>query len=550
MTQTREQPDSARRTAPRENRTAVVDPPFDQIGRLVADNVRERTASNYDFQGRSLSDLSNRARAELLTAARRWTAAYRDIGPIAEDFQGPIFLAGHQPELFHPGVWFKNFALGAIAQEHGAVAVNLIIDSDTIKTAGLPTLGGSLTEPRVETIPFDGQEPLVPYEERSLVDNGLFADFGRRVSQRIGPLVQDPLIDQFWPLVLERTRDTDRLGYCLAQARHQLEGRWGLTTLEIPQSWVCECESFRWFVAHMLAHLPRFRQTYNEAVRDYRRMHRIRNAAHPVPDLTEEGPWLETPLWVWTADRPERRRLFARSMGREMIVSDQQDLELRLPLDPDGQLAATVEELTRWSRQGVKIRSRALMTTLWARLALGDLFLHGIGGAKYDQVTDMLIERFFGLKPPGIMVVSATLHLPVESPQVAADDAHAIRQELRELTFHPEKFIGLGEADGGLSQSSTRPSPDAQSLIDEKQRWIQTPETPEIAYTRWKELRRINSTLQPYVADRRERLLELQKRTSHALRAKRILESREFGFCLYPEEILREFFRQLLPKIE
>ena len=30
------------------------------------------------------------------------------------------------------------------------------------------------------------------------------------------------------------------------------------------------------------------------------------------------------------------------------------------------------------------------MTTMFARLLLGDTFLHGIGGAKYDQVTDSM----------------------------------------------------------------------------------------------------------------------------------------------------------------
>ena len=88
----------------------------------------------------------------------------------------------------------------------------------------------------------------------------------------------------------------------------------------------------------------------------------------------------------------------------------------------------------------MKIRSRALITTLWARLALGDLFLHGIGGAKYDQVTDRLIERFFGLQPPGIMVLSATLHLPVAPPRGMTPDE--VRRDpagtSRDLTFHPE----------------------------------------------------------------------------------------------------------------
>ena len=69
------------------------------------------------------------------------------------------------------------------------------------------------------------------------------------------------------------------------------------------------------------------------------------------------------------------------------------------------------------ARSGVKIRSRALVTTLWARMVLGDLFIHGIGGGNYDLVTDRIIERFFGRQPPGFMILSATLHLPInQSP--------------------------------------------------------------------------------------------------------------------------------------
>ena len=37
--------------------------------------------------------------------------------------------------------------------------------------------------------------------------------------------------------------------------------------------------------------------------------------------------------------------------------------------------------------RGIKLRSRALTTTMFVRLFLADAFLHGIGGAKYDEVT-------------------------------------------------------------------------------------------------------------------------------------------------------------------
>ena len=83
---------------------------------------------------------------------------------------------------------------------------------------------------------------------------------------------------------------------------------------------MCAGEAFQWFTAHLLARLPEFRAIYNEAVREYRRVHHVRSLSHPVPELAEEGPWLEAPLWVWTADEPRRRRLFARAAGGEIVA--------------------------------------------------------------------------------------------------------------------------------------------------------------------------------------------------------------------------------------
>ena len=525
-------------SAPGENGGALVNPPFAEVAGLVAENVRLRGRGEYgeyDVHGRSLAQLSQQARAALLADARRWTAAYRPVGPVVDAPQGLVFLAGHQPELFHPGVWFKNFALGALARQHGAAAVNLIIDSDTIKSTSLRTPGGPVADPTTEMVPFDRMEPRVPYEERKIVDGRLFVEFGRLAAEQIAPLVPDPLVRRYWPMVCERMQHTDRVGYCLAQARHQLEGQWGLDTLEVPQSWVCDSESFRWFTAHLIAELPRFREIHNQAIHEYRRTHRIRSASHPAPDLAADGSWVEAPLWIWTEDQPQRRRVFARRDGRETVVSDRNGLELRLPLQPEGNAAEAVEELVRWSRRGIKIRSRALITTLWARLVLGDLFLHGIGGAKYDQVTDRLIERFFGLQAPGIMVLSATLHLPIQGSHETTQPLGEIRQQLRELEFHPERFL-------------RETSPEAIALVVAKQQWIQTPQTPENARARWQSLRDLNAALQPSIAEARQRLLELQAQTVRELQAKKVVLWREYGFCLHPEKILREFLCKLLPK--
>ena len=531
--------------APRADREMLADPPLDEVAGVLAANVAGRALqAEYDVQGRTLAELSRAARRDLIAEARRWTSAYRDMQDGPADPSAPIFLAGHQPQLFHPGVWLKSFALGSLAERHGATAVNLLVDNDTVKSTTLRVPGGSVARPRWAEIPMDAAAPVMPYEERRVVDRALFTGFGGRVADRIAPLVPDPLVRDFWPLVVGRMQQTGLLGASLAQARHVLEGRWGLRTLEVPLSRVCRSEAFGWLVAHLLAQLPRLREVYNEVVRQYRHAHGIRSAAHPVPDLAAEDRWLEAPFWIWTSADPRRRRLFVRHGQDELVLSDRHALELRLPLGPDADAQAAVRRLDEIARAGVKIRPRALITTLWARLALGDLFVHGIGGAKYDQVTDALVEGFFGLKPPGFLVLSATLHLPIERRRASVEDARAIRQQLRKLTWHPEKYV---DADRFAAHGACACGSPAH-LIAEKARWIATPQTPESARQRCRAIRRINTALQPCVADRRRRLLRRQAETLRALRAEEVLSWREYGFCLYPEETLRNFLVGLLPK--
>jgi hypothetical protein len=521
---------------PREDRTALIEPPLDRMAGLLADNLRIADGREYDLQGRPLTEISQLARTELCEAARRWTAAYRDLSAALPNARGPIFLAGHQPQMFHPGVWFKNFVLGRLAEEHGAAAINLIIDGDTLSDPSLRVPGGSVSEPSAQPIPFDRPEPRIPYEERKIEDRELFASFGRRVAERIAPLVAEPLIRRYWPLVLARAEQSDNLGTCLAQARHQLESHFpaeiaGTGTLEVPQSWICRGEAFQWFTAHLLARLPQFRAVYNEALDEYRRLHRVRSPAHPAPDLAEDGPWLEAPLWVWTAADPRRRRLFARTAGGEIVLSDRGSWQARLPLAAEGDAARAAQRLTEIHRGGVRIRPRALITTLWARLALGDVFIHGIGGAKYDRVTDRLIERFFGLPAPGFMVVSATLHLPVRRPHDTPADAGAIARELRDMTYNPERYL-----------------PSFDDLTAAKRRWIETPPTRENARQRCQAIRQVNASLQPLLEDRRRQLTDRQVAVARNLRAQTVLAWREYAFCLYPEPTLQGFISELLAK--
>jgi hypothetical protein len=528
--------------APREHGAALIDPPLESAGRLLEENLSRDCAGDgdYDCQGRGLHELSAEARGELLRQARQYTAAYRDVADIADDAAAnddmPILLSGHQPQLFHPGVWFKNFCLSALGQQLGAHAVNLLIDNDTLRSASIRVPTGSLAEPRVEMIAMDRPADELPQEEREILDGELFATFGRRVHETISPLVPDCLMPQLWPLAVEASRRSANLGACLAEARHRLEGKWGLTTLELPLSHVCEAAPFRWFAAHLLAHLPRLWDVHNSSLAEYRRENHVRSRSHPVPDLAADGDWLEAPFWLWTKDDPHRRRMFVRRVGQQIELSDREQLRLPLSLPADGDASRAVEQLGELARQGIRLRPRALITTMYARLLLSDLFLHGIGGAKYDQLTDEIIQRFFGLRPPGFMTLTATVLLPVDRPTANENDLRRVEHELRELNYHPERFI-----DAGQSPAAS----EIGRLTAAKRHWIETQLPRGERAERHREIGRLNRQLLSHAGSRRQQLLNERARLSAELRKKTLLGSREFAFCLFPEQTLRQLLLEL-----
>jgi hypothetical protein len=518
--------------APKEDGETLIDPPAARVSELLERNLAIFHSSDIDLQGRSISLLRRDGRAQLVEAALSATRQYRDVNsPALESPAAPILLAGHQPELFHPGVWYKNFVLNRLALEHRAIAINLVIDSDVAKAPSIRVPTGAVENPQLESVAFDQSTVEVPFEERSIIDQSCWDSFGVRVLSLVRPLVTEPLVRQFWPLAIERSRATSRLSDCLAQARHRQEALWGSQSLELPQSAVCQLESFHWFSAHLLAHLPRLWEIYNESVAKYRRVNYVRSSAHPVPDLTADERWLEAPFWIWSSNSPKRRRLFVQQSGEELLLSDRSRIHVRLPLSADRDAQAAVNHLASLSRRGIKLRTRALITTMFARVVLGDLFVHGIGGSKYDQLTDLLIERFLGLEPPAYLTATATLRLPVRLPQETDEDLHRVDAELRNLTYHPESFLN------GAALSA-----DAAAALQTKRDWIGVQQTPENAKTRCRSIRNANDALQSNVAARRGELLERRERLIEALRKKEMLGSREFPFVLYPGDRLQSLF--------
>ena len=183
---------------------------------------------------------------------------------------------------------------------------------------------------------------------------------------------------------------------------------------------------------------------------------------------------------------------------------------------------------------GLKVRSRALTNTLYARLFLADLFIHGIGGGKYDELTDELIRRFYGVEPPAFLVLSATRLLPLPSPPAGPDDHRRLAHELRDLHWNPQRHLPPG--DGDMRELAGR----KKGLIAE------APADAAGRRERFHALRTVTAGLRAPLAGEERRLLAELGETDRRLAANAVLHRRDYAFCLYPEETLRPFCTQFL----
>ncbi len=484
--------------APKENGEILAHPPLSQVGALLAKNRQQFDGPGFDVLGKPLQELRSLARSGVLDAARAYLGGAGEPVPILHG--DALLLAGHQPELFHPGVWAKNFALNGLARRHGAISLNLVVDNDTAKNTRLRIPAGE----HVAQIPFDHWQSEVPFEERRVLDEQLFRALPRKAAPLIASWNFTPLLDDFWEEVCRQGERTPLLGERIAAARRTFERRLGCANWEVPLSLVCQTEAFAWFACHLLEHLPRLHEIYNAVVRAYRKQYHLRSRNHPVPDLAQEADWLEAPLWAWRAGQNRRGRLYVRRArsGFQMRAGSETLPELRFGSHPEEAVAA-------WQAlhaDGYKIRTRALTTTLFARLFLGALFVHGLGGGKYDELTDELMRRFYQVEPPAFLVLTGTLLLPFPGVQVTRDDQHRLQSLDRDLHWNPQRHLPDHD-------------PTAGNLAEEKKRWIERPaDAPAVKRARFEALRRLTSALRPFVQEdeKQARLaLEQTERAAH-----------------------------------
>jgi hypothetical protein len=403
-------------------------------------------------------------------------------------------------------VWAKNFALNGLARKLGGVPLHLIVDNDTLKSTSLrfPTFReGDPASVRMESVAFDSLSGEVPYEDRGIEDaerTCAFDSFAHRAKPLWSNWGYEPLLWSVWPDVVHH-KPTALIGERFTAMRRERERAWGCHNLELSVSRMSQTDAFARFASHVVADLPRFRSVYNAALRAYRDANGVRSPRHPAPELADG----EAPFWVRS---PNGRR------ARATAASDVRAL-----------------------------RPRALTLTLFARVCLGDVFIHGIGGGKYDEVTDAIIRDYFGIEPPAYQVLSATLHLPLPTFPSSANDLTRAERRLRDLRWNPQHGLRAEQR----ADAAVRALLDAHAALAAHE----PPYANRSARREWfRALQGIKEQLRTFVADQTPGAEAELRRVRGEVSANAILQRRDFAWVLYPEEALRPFLTSVSEKAE
>lgn len=516
---------------PREDESLLCEPEPSDWSKSIADNRQLLQETPLSIGGVPLSQLRRIAQSEVAAAAQQYLASQGQ--PVDLPVPDRLWVAtGHQPELYHPGVWIKNFAVASFAKKQDAVSLHVIIDNDTVKSTTVRAPAGKPDDPFLASVPFDRWGGEVPYEDRPILDFDTFSDFSDRLLDEMRHFDFEPLAASLWKHAVRAAKNGANLGEACSHARRALELKWGCQNLEAPLSLLCDTEAFCRLAAELIGSAEQFASIHNAALVEYRKLNGIRSKNHPVPKLASEGGAVEVPFWAWTADNPQRERVFVEHAGAVVRIWAGKNLVTEAPSE--------TEKLVEHLRRGVapwKLRPRALNTTIFLRLLVSDLFVHGVGGGKYDELTDEIIFRLFKIPPPAFAILSATVQLPTPAVDFDRDRLRELQRMHRDIRWNPDRYL----------DDRLREMDPASGWIERKfELMAESPGTRTERIQRYREFRQINEELArllgPISQEIEAELRQLQDRA----RTAEMLSSREFSYVVHPEDKLRNFFARAL----
>lgn len=401
---------------------------------------------------------------------------------LGHDEATPLIVTGHQTELWHPGVWAKNALIDALARKTSGRAIHLAVDTDAPKHLNVRWPG--------QSIPITDDSRFAEAAWSGLLDPPTpahLAAIERDLAAERATLDYEPMLSQWLHnlrlAAFEGSSGSD-LAKAVAAASHQLDWSLGLDYEIATLSPILSSVPWLMFVYHVLARARTFARQYNDALAEYRAEQGIDSATRPMPDLAINPASIELPFWLDELKNSRRDRAEVEVRGTAIVLRCP-DRDDELELDPSAPADAAAQALAAFlNKNALRLTPRALTLTMFLRLFVADLFVHGIGGGRYDQITDRLIRAHFGIEPPTFAVTTATLYLPQALQRERACVPCVVHEG------HRLKHALLGERKHELVAAiatAPRHSLERANLFATMQRELRHQQEADERLTRWKE---------------------------------------------------------------
>jgi hypothetical protein len=535
-------------TTPKKNREIFINPAYDDIPRLIDVNKKRFQSYDFNISGIPFSQYREQVRSETLKDARKYTekiwslcsklniAGTENLFYTNDSYtqKKDIIQTGHSPALAHPGVLIKHCLVNSIAKKVNGIGINMVVDNDASNDncLNIPDINGQ--DSSAERIDFLPGLRNLAFEEIRYIDSTQLPAFKESVLKSLHNPDMMKTFEDFMNAVIKFSGETLQFSDLFTFARHVFLTRFGISNLEVPVSLISETDTFLNFFLHITANARCFVDIYNAKLREYRTLKKISSKVNPLPDLMKKEFVVEMPFWVWE-EGEQRKSLFASvANGSRISIICEDKIVEDFNFGEGNRSTENLKRLKALISKGIKIRPKAIANTMYSRMFFSDLFIHGIGGAKYDQVTDRIIREFFDVEPPEYATISATLHLPYKPFDASKKDVTALKHIIKDMGYNPDRY----------ASEQIMKNAGMKSLINEKKELLakESNDTKEkhLTFDRIKQLNSLmKDKISPLIKEKENEMEDVEKK----LRYNSIVTNRDYPFCLYPESMLRELFK-------
>ncbi len=440
----------------------------------------------------------------------------------------PVVVSGHQPVMMHPGLYAKPLTASVVAARIGGLALHKVTDTDVPREWAFRFPGPSGVE---RTNPFfDASRQDVPYADQPVPSEDGIATLLDRCSQQSTATIRKTLQGWREPF-LAALRSSRQWVEFHEKTLGLLDAVTGLDRSRLVSSAIFATPVFLRYAAAWLRSLDSLGAAYNGALDLYRRELSLRNAAEPSPDLRTEGEWREAPFWLALPGSP-RESLWMKRMGPEEVLlkGGVSGREWKASW-PGGVLKVEGE---------VRVWPKALPQSLFVRLFLGDLFIHGTGGGRYERVNDLFFRAVFGEEPPLYGVVSATFRIDeaerTEASKGLERQEHRLRWK-RIFQQNPEYTVTRTgewgqELDADLAENLRKWVAESgfQKLVRDKEVCLERLKDPQARSEAGRAIREINRAMQDFLGP----LLNVDFNAYESIRDAYQLLAESYGWREYP----------------